>query len=68
VEERNVHVSGYLYACSREADNDFHLIVGCRLRRARKTYMTMESQTASTTILPTPELNAARKPRFQDIF
>src|SRR5437016_5492304 len=27
-ETRNVHVPAFLYAASREADNDFHLIIG----------------------------------------
>jgi hypothetical protein len=40
-EQRNVKVRGYLYAASREADNDFHLIVG-RDPKTAATYMTME--------------------------
>jgi hypothetical protein len=42
VENRNVHVSGFLYAASREADNDFHLIVGLDPKTGKETYMTME--------------------------
>jgi hypothetical protein len=41
-EMRNVRVSGFLYASSREADNDFHLIVGASLQSAQEVYMTME--------------------------
>jgi hypothetical protein len=41
-EQRNVHVTGYLYAASREADNDFHLIVGRDPKAVQETYMTME--------------------------
>jgi hypothetical protein len=40
-EQRNVRVRGFLYAASRESDNDFHLIVG-RDRRSAAMYMTME--------------------------
>lgn len=42
LEERNVHVTGFLYAASREADNDFHLIVGLNPNAAQEMYMTME--------------------------
>ena len=41
-EQRNVHVVGFLYAASREADNDFHLIVGRAPTSSPETYMTME--------------------------
>ena len=40
-ENRNVRVRAFLYAASREDDNDFHLIVG-RDRDLEPTYMTME--------------------------
>lgn len=40
-EERNVKVKAFLYAASREDDNDFHLIVG-RAPRQAPMYMTME--------------------------
>jgi hypothetical protein len=40
-EKRNVAVRAFLYAASRENDNDFHLIVG-RARRLAPVYMTME--------------------------
>jgi len=40
-EKRNIHVAGFLYAASREADNDFHLIVGRDLKAAPEMYMTM---------------------------
>jgi hypothetical protein len=42
VEQRNVKVSGFLYAASREADNDFHLIVGDDPNAASRQMMTME--------------------------
>ncbi len=41
LEERNVTVKAFLYAASREDDNDFHLIVGRDPRRT-PVYMTME--------------------------
>lgn len=41
-EMRNVGVKAFLYAASREADNDFHLIVGRDPAAAPETYMTME--------------------------
>jgi hypothetical protein len=40
-EQRNVRLRGFLYAASREKDNDFHLIVG-RDARQQAAYMTME--------------------------
>jgi hypothetical protein len=41
-EKRNIHVTGFLFAASREADNDFHLIVGSSPTAAQEMYMTME--------------------------
>jgi hypothetical protein len=41
-EQRNVQVTGFLYAASREADNDFHLIVGRDVSAPEEMYMTME--------------------------
>jgi len=41
-EQRNVHLTGFLYAASREADNDFHLIVGGDPAVSPEMYMTME--------------------------
>ncbi len=41
-EQRNVGVAAFLYAASREADNDFHLIVGRNQKLAPEMYMTME--------------------------
>jgi len=40
-ENRNVHVRAFLYAASREDDNDFHLIVG-RAPDRDSVYMTIE--------------------------
>jgi hypothetical protein len=41
-EMRNVRVQGFIYAASREADNDFHLIVGRDPQSTPEMYMTME--------------------------
>jgi hypothetical protein len=41
-EKRNVHVTGFLFAASAEADNDFHLIVGRDPKAGQEMYMTME--------------------------
>jgi hypothetical protein len=40
-EKRNARVRAFLYAASREDDNDFHLIIG-RAPRSSPMYMTME--------------------------
>jgi hypothetical protein len=41
-EQRNIQLDGFLYAASREADNDFHLIVGRAPAATPEMYMTME--------------------------
>jgi hypothetical protein len=41
-EERNVRITAFLYAASRENDNDFHLIVGRDPAADAPMYMTME--------------------------
>jgi hypothetical protein len=41
-EQRNVHVTGFMYAASREADNDFHLIIGRDPKATPEMYVTME--------------------------
>jgi hypothetical protein len=41
-EERNIHVAAFMYAASREADNDFHLIIGRDVKATPEMYMTME--------------------------
>jgi hypothetical protein len=41
-EERNIHVTAFMYAASREADNDFHLIIGRDPSANPEMYMTME--------------------------
>jgi hypothetical protein len=41
-EKRNVRVSAFLYAASREDDNDFHLIIGTDPKGKKLVCMTME--------------------------
>ena len=41
-EDRNVRVTAWLYAASREKDNDFHLIIGRDPSSTNVMYMTME--------------------------
>jgi len=41
-EERNVKVKAFLYASSKEADNDFHMIIGRDPSETPEVYMTME--------------------------
>lgn len=41
-EKRNVHVSAFIYAASREADNDYHIIIGRKPTASPEMYMTIE--------------------------
>ena len=60
-EERNLHVTGFLFASSREADNDFHLIVGDAPNAPQEMYMTMEVSGLPPANSPAfTQLNAAR--------
>jgi hypothetical protein len=62
-EQRNIHVTGFLFAASREADNDFHLIVGTdpNSNAVPETYMTMEvSGLPPAGIPPLADLNSVR--------
>ena len=59
-EQRNVRVRAFLYAASREADNDFHFIVG-RDPSLSATYMNMElSGLPPSTSAAFARLDAAR--------
>lgn len=61
-EERNVRVSAFLYAASREADNDFHMIIGRDHTATPEMYMTMELSGLPPKNAPTfADLNNARK-------
>jgi hypothetical protein len=60
-EERNVHVTAFMYAASREADNDFHLIIGLGPNITPDMYMTMElSGLPPANSAAFPKLKAAR--------
>jgi hypothetical protein len=60
-EERNVRVNAFIYAASREADNDFHLIIGRDPEKTPEMYMTMElSGLPPKTSASFKKLNAAR--------
>ena len=60
-EDRNIHVKAFLYAASREADNDFHLIVGLDPKSTSEMYMTMEISGLPPANYPAyASLNAAR--------
>jgi hypothetical protein len=61
-EKRNVNVAAFLYAASRESDNDFHLIVGRDQKSAPEMYMTMELSGLPPKTAPAfPDLDSARK-------
>lgn len=51
-EDRNVRVTAWLYAASREGDNDFHLIIGRDPSLANQMYMTMEVSGLPTKTAP----------------
>ena len=60
-EQRNVSLSAFLYASSRENDNDFHLIVGGDPNKTPEMYITMEVSGLPPQNLPAfKALNAAR--------
>lgn len=60
-EQRNVRVNAFIYAASRESDNDFHLIIGRDPNKSPEMYMTMElSGLPSKTSASFKKLNAAR--------
>ena len=61
VEERNVRIKCFLYAASRENDNDFHLILGRNPSLQPERYMTMElSGLPPASAASFPRLKAAR--------
>lgn len=60
-EKRNVRVRAFLYAHSRENDNDYHLIIGRDPGESQEMYMTMElSGLPSPNAASFPKLKAAR--------
>lgn len=71
-EKRNIQVSAFIYAASREDDNDFHLIVGRDPDKSPEMYMTMElSGLPPSSSASSKKLKAARdafKKFFDDNF
>jgi hypothetical protein len=67
-EQRNVHLVGFLYAASREADNDFHLIIGRDPTALPETYMTMEVSGLPTGGSPALQLIKSARDAFQSFF
>jgi hypothetical protein len=67
-EERNVHVAGYLYAAVREADNDFHLIVGLDPRSPLEMYMTMEISSLPPRNYPSYAVLGSARSSFEQFF
>jgi hypothetical protein len=60
-EQRNIRVNAFLYAASRENDNDFHLIIGRDPEETPEMYMTMElSGLPPANSASFKKLNAAR--------
>ena len=70
-EERNVHVTAFMYAASREDDNDYHLIIGRSPTAAPELYMTMELSGLPPSDSPSfdklKKARAAFKKFFKDI-
>lgn len=61
-EQRNIRVKAFMYAASREADNDFHLIIGRNPKSNPEMYMTMELSGLPPSDSPAfAQLDAARK-------
>jgi hypothetical protein len=67
-ENKNVKVKAFLYAASREDDNDFHLIIGRAPTKSPEMYITMElSGLPPKTSAALATLTAARK-AFKSFF
>ncbi len=67
-EKRNVKVAAFLYAASREDDNDFHLIIGRAPTASPAVYMTVElSGLPPANAASFAKLKAARD-AFKDFF
>jgi hypothetical protein len=66
-EERNVHFYAYLYATKREADNDYHIILGSTKSPTDSEFMTAEVSGLPRTGPDRTKLKAVRK-EFEDEF
>jgi hypothetical protein len=67
-EQRNVQVRAFLYAASREADNDFHLIIGRDRQLTPHLYMTMELSALPPQVQPGFATFKATRDAFKDFF
>jgi hypothetical protein len=67
-EERNVSVKGFLYAASRENDNDFHLIVGRDPNADEPMYMTMEVSGLPPSDTPTFDKLKGARDSYKNFF
>ena len=67
-EERNVHVRAFLYAAKREADNDFHLILGRDPKSLPEVYMTMELSGLPPANSPASEQLKAARDAFKKFY
>jgi len=67
-EERNIHVTAYMYAASREDDNDFHLIIGRDPSATPDMYMTMELSGLPPSSSPSFKKLKAARDAFKQFF
>jgi len=67
-EQRNIHLVGFLYAASREADNDFHLIVGRNPATPPEMYMTAEVSGLPHSNNPAFQKLSAARQSFKSFF
>jgi hypothetical protein len=67
-ENRNVKVKAFLYAASREDDNDFHLIVGRRPTQFPEIYITMELSGLPPANSPALSQLKAARDAFKEFF
>ena len=67
-EQRTIQVTGFLYAASREADNDFHLIVGRDPKATPPMYMTMEVSGLPPANFPAFDAMSAARTAYKKFF
>ena len=63
-----MHVSAFMYAASREADNDFHLIIGRDPKVTPEMYMTMELSGLPPASSPSFKPLKAARDAFKNFF
>jgi hypothetical protein len=67
-ENKNVKVKAFLYAASREEDNDFHLIIGRATTKTPEMYMTMELSGLPPDNSPALEELTEARSAYKDFF